>query len=153
VATQPLECGLISLLGGDKKARIAARYGGLDGRGGATLQAAGAEFGIAAAARTPGKPAPFLMDGAPPARRILSLGAVGAEVRKTAPGVAERRRRLRVSGESSEASPGNEPRDVLGELEAALDALAGDYFVPCRLGGAAGSRERARTFRLFQSMQ
>jgi len=45
---QPLESELLSLLGGDEKARIVARYCGFDGLGGATLQAVGAEFGITA---------------------------------------------------------------------------------------------------------
>jgi len=48
VAIQPLEFELLKLLGGDEKARIAARYCGFDGLGGTTLQAAGAEFGITA---------------------------------------------------------------------------------------------------------
>ena len=45
---QALESELLALLGGDEKARIAARYCGFDGSGGTTLQAAGAEFGISA---------------------------------------------------------------------------------------------------------
>ena len=45
---QSLEFELLKLLGGDEKARIAARYCGFDGRGGTTLQNAGAEFGITA---------------------------------------------------------------------------------------------------------
>jgi len=48
VATQPLECELLSLLGGDEKARVVARYCGFDGLGGTTLQIVGAEFGITA---------------------------------------------------------------------------------------------------------
>jgi len=48
MASLLLESELLSLLGGDDKARVMARYCGFDGRGGATLQAAGAEFGITA---------------------------------------------------------------------------------------------------------
>lgn len=48
VAIQPLESELFSLLGRDDKARIAARYCGFDGLGGATLHVVGAEFGITA---------------------------------------------------------------------------------------------------------
>lgn len=48
MATQPLETELFNLLGGDEKARIAARYCGFDGLGGATLHVVGSEFGITA---------------------------------------------------------------------------------------------------------
>ena len=48
MAIQPLECELLSLLGGDEKARIVARYCGFDGLGGTTLQTVGVEFGITA---------------------------------------------------------------------------------------------------------
>ena len=42
----PLEFELFAVLGGDAKARIAARYFGLDGLGGTTLHSAGHEFGV-----------------------------------------------------------------------------------------------------------
>jgi Sigma-70, region 4 len=45
---RPLEFELFAVLGGDAKARIVARYYGLDGLGGTTLQGAGCEFGISA---------------------------------------------------------------------------------------------------------
>ena len=48
MASLPLESELLSLLGGDDKARVMARYCGFDGLGGATLQVVGAEFGITA---------------------------------------------------------------------------------------------------------
>jgi len=48
MASLTLESELLSLLGGDDKARVMARYCGFDGFGGTTLQAAGAEFGITA---------------------------------------------------------------------------------------------------------
>src|ERR1017187_4288525 len=41
----PLESELFAVLGGDAKARIVARYFGLDGLGGTTLHSAGHEFG------------------------------------------------------------------------------------------------------------
>ena len=43
-----LELELLSLLGGDDKARITARYCGFDGMGGTTLQVTGSEYGITA---------------------------------------------------------------------------------------------------------
>jgi hypothetical protein len=48
MANLPLESELLRLLGGDDKARIVARYHGLDGLGGTTLQGAGREFGLSA---------------------------------------------------------------------------------------------------------
>ena len=48
MADQPLESELLNVLGGDEKARIAARYCGFDGLAGATLHVVGAEFGITA---------------------------------------------------------------------------------------------------------
>ena len=44
----PLESELLAVFGGDAKARIVARYCGLDGLGGTTLQGAGREFGLSA---------------------------------------------------------------------------------------------------------
>src|ERR1035441_3623002 len=43
--TIKLESELLAILGGDAKARIVARYCGLDGLGGTTLLSAGREFG------------------------------------------------------------------------------------------------------------
>jgi hypothetical protein len=48
VAGRLLECELLSLLGGDDKSRVMARYCGFDGFGGATLHVVGEEFGITA---------------------------------------------------------------------------------------------------------
>jgi hypothetical protein len=42
----PLESELFAVLGGDTKARIVARYLGLDGLGGTTMYSAGHEFGV-----------------------------------------------------------------------------------------------------------
>lgn len=47
-AGRGLESELFALLGGDVKARIVARYCGLDGLGGTTLHRAGRDFGISA---------------------------------------------------------------------------------------------------------
>jgi len=44
-----LESELLAVLGGDAKARMIARYCGLDGLGGTTLHGAGREFGVSAA--------------------------------------------------------------------------------------------------------